>query len=411
MLGVMLSWYDPTVSPPFLVRIIFLIILVIPSFVKKNSEILIASIACFLTISNFGYSESYLPSDQNVYILLFCLYAILNRGHNSVSSIPKVLIILFLYVTFVDVITSESVMHISQSLGLTILLFFLNTDKAKQIEVLRLAFIVATIVLSASLIILRDQFVSIIAVGYERAGWTDPNYFGMVIGMGMILSASGLVSRNAIPPIHKPFMIGAIILGVPALALNASRGAIVSLVLGLVLLLLFSNAKLSRKFIISVLSLFFIYILYSYNIFETLNYRFLNDEATGGRTDIWEMKYSFINQRGLLSIIFGVGNLAGQYGGGTTVVGFHNDFLAFIVDYGMVGTFLFAIMLLLPLHYAYKTKKNEMGATISLMVYLITSASSLEPFTAGRFIFYVFYYYIIINSMINEREYQIQEQS
>lgn len=409
MLGVMLSWYNPVVSPPFIVRIVFLVILVIPPFIKNNGELLIASIACFLTISSFGYSESYLPSDQNVYILLFALYILLNRRQSSVSSIPKVLIALFLYVTLVDIVTSGEVLHISQSLALTILLFILNTDKEKQADVLRLAFLVATIVLSASLIILRDQFISIIATGYERAGWTDPNYFGMVIGMGVILAVIGMFNRNAISTINKSLMIGAIILGVPALALNASRGAIVSLAFGAIFITLFSNAKFSRKLFLTIVALSFIYFLYSHNIFETLNYRFINDEATGGRSDIWEAKLSFISQRGLLNIFCGVGNIAGQYNGGTSIVGFHNDFLAFIVDYGIIGTLLFTIMLLLPLHYANSTKKN-VGVILSLMIYLITSIFSLEPFTAGRFVFYIFYYYIFIYSIINERNNQIQEQ-
>lgn len=48
-----------------------------------------------------------------------------------------------------------------------------------------------TLVLSLYFILLRDQFTQDYYAqgsGLERTGWMDPNYFGMVLGMGTVAS-------------------------------------------------------------------------------------------------------------------------------------------------------------------------------------------------------------------------------
>lgn len=71
--------------------------------------------------------------------------------------------------------------------------------------------------------------------------------------------------------------------------------------------------------------------------------------------------------------------------------GFHNDYIAILVEYGIVGTLLFASLLLSPI----KNSCNKI-LVISIVVYIAMAASTLEPISGGMIMYFCFLLYAYV---------------
>lgn len=100
----------------------------------------------------------------------------------------------------------------------------------------------------------------------------------------------------------------------------------------------------------------FLVFLYNNDYFEIIEMRMENESGGGsGRLTIWENKLNaFNNEINPLRWIFGNGYEGGyalgyiNYNGGAGR-GFHNDYLAHLCDYGIVGLCLFLSVMISPL--------------------------------------------------------------
>ena len=102
-------------------------------------------------------------------------------------------------------------------------------------------------------------------------------------------------------------------------------------------------------------------------------------------------------------LLFGVGWEKGiEYGAARLklkVLGFHNDFLAFLVCYGVIGLSLFLALLIQPLRNI-KRRSQRWAVVYANVLYLIAGCATLEPFSTGNFTFYAFLMYTMLLARI-----------
>lgn len=201
--------------------------------------------------------------------------------------------------------TALSIENISFSIFIIILLckFIDSSVDRSTVSKVSFAFALMTLVLSLYFLLLKDQFTQDYYAqgsGLERTGWMDPNYFGMVLGMGTVTSIIQISNFRFLGIVEKIFYIATVILSVPTLVLNASRGAILAVAVSFVFVILFSKVNPLYKIVVIIITILFLFYLYNNSYFDLLEYRIAHDSGTGsGRTTIWRKKW----------MLFGAGNL------------------------------------------------------------------------------------------------------
>ena len=120
---------------------------------------------------------------------------------------------------------------------------------------------------------------------------------------------------------------------------------------------------------------------------------------------IWSSKYyTFIDNASFGDLVFGVGKDRGI--GLTSVLGvnhmgFHNDFLAFLVSYGVVGLCFFVALLVRPLR-KLKWSSPYRTAVIANSVFLFLACMTLEPFFIGMYPLYAFLFYTLLLTKVKD---------
>ena len=409
LLLMLVSRKDATSEPSLIIRIGFLIAVITPCIFSKSVSYP-AIITMFLTISRYGFAYSYMPYMTYIYafitLIVVLIYTRYNKDYHI--KIPPFLIFFTIYVFLVDTITGIENSHSKFPEDIfycymILLCFFVISSKSytQTIKQLPYTFVITTIVLSLYFLLNRNQFAQDYGYnsGLERSGWTDPNYFGMVIGMGSVICIIKIMNREwkRLAFSEKITYISGLIVSIPALILNASRGALLSLIASFIIVIAFSKVKVVYKILIVLLCLIGIVSLYNNNYFELLEYRIANDDGTGSnRTTIWIEKLNAYINGAPISWIFGYGYAGGGYITGSGL-GFHNEFVAFLVDYGIIGLSLLCYMLYYPLK-CISRKNNNYYAVVALIIYLVMCLMTLEPLSLAILAFFAFYLYIILLS-------------
>lgn len=401
LLLIVLASRQSTEAPSMVIRLLFMTAVILPTLFSKTISFP-AIITIFSTLTVYGFMYSYMPYTHSMYVwvtLVITVFFILLR--NRIMGPPLFLWILTIYILFVDIfngsIIGDGAIFENVFLSFILLICFCaisSFDKKQSIEQISLAFMLITTVLSLYYLINREAFTVYYdyAQQYERIGWIDANYFGTVLGLGMVMALCKLLKnkdlgRN-IP--NRVFCFVTIAVATPVLLLNASRGAVLSVVAAGAVLLLFSKIKVWYKFLILFVMVVALIYLYNNQYMELLLYRIESDDTGGsGRLAIWSSKLQAFMGSGLLNILFGVG-----YKRGLTIsgpfIGFHNDFIAFLVDYGIIGFIAFVYLLFYPISKTSRSS-NYYPQVICLIVYLIFTCLTLEPISGGRLPYYVFY--------------------
>lgn len=407
LLVILASRQNVEIEPPLVLRLAFVAMVMFPCvFTPKASYP--AIITMFLTISQFGFAYSYMPYMLYFYVILTILLTVVFNLQNKAHSSPPLFLVLFaIYFFLIDTFTAidNSNAHFPENITycfILLLLFFcfINNNNNNAIRQIPFTFAITTIVLSLYFLLNRSLFIQDYGfnTGLDRSGWTDPNYFGMVLGMGTTMGAIKIFETKGE---KKPFWemivyIAAIVVSIPALILNASRGAILSVILGMATLMIFSKVRISYKILIIIVAVLGIIWLYKNQYFELLEYRIEEDDGTGSkRTEIWSAKLDLFFKGNSFRWLIGYGYTGGLYITGRAL-GFHNEYIAFLVDYGIIGTLFLFYMLLYPLKRV-KNAENK-SAIVVLIVYLFTCFLTLEPFSLGIPAFYTFYLYAIVLS-------------
>lgn len=398
LLLVMVSWNDETNLPPMLYRFGFTFLVVIPLFLS-HSRLFPAILTLFVIVSAERHAASYMMF-QPMYVAVVAIVNHVAFKDKSIKwKIPPVFLLLLVFCTLSDLVNNFS-FHEITFVFISIILFGYYTirDNATY-RLWTLVIILIGLMLAIDFHIYGKNFVEemlILGLDYERYGWSDPNYFSSVLCISALLSYFEIVDKSN--PLFIRFVAVIVFFTISiAMITTASRGALLALGAGVVVYTLFTNTGISSKIIVSVLVVSFLLFLQSQEYFELLEARLMADDGTGsGRTEIWQTKIDrFFALGNPLHILFGYGYEGGRRLGYSRVVGFHNDFIAAMVEYGIVG-----LLLLISLFVLLIKKVSNKSKVFSLVASLLVICMTLESLTSGRFVFwfYLLYIYLIGHS-------------
>jgi O-antigen ligase len=412
LLLVMMTWTSQDQAPPMTSRIVFLIAVLLPGAFNRHGLFFVA-IFCFWTISVNGYAYSYMPTMPGIYLSATAVILLIYKyKYNSLFWGGNIWFLLLLLLVFLSSLDSGPPTSGLLEVLLIIFLTHLLLPKADEqtIAYFQLAFMVITIVLSFYLITICDiSSPEISSIGdKERVGWNDPNYMGMIIGMGVCVGVGCLLRFKQLNYYFIGLSIASILIAIPVMLMLASRGAILCLVVSVIFQLVMKTGNRRAKILMVIAGASFLYYLYNNEYFDLLEERFQNDDGSGSnRTTIWKEKWDgFTSYLDVPRVLFGVGWEKGlDYGAakeGVKALGFHNDFLAFLVCYGIIGLGLFLTLLILPLRNI-KQWSEKWTVVCANVLYLVAGCSTLEPFSLGNFTFYAFLIYTILLARVNNK--------
>lgn len=411
LLLILSSWTDTKTSPNLLFKGVYFFCLLFPAL-RNRPDFVPMLVISFAGIGLYGYAYSFMPTYLPVYICaLFFFYFTFCKGKIKTYKVPSLLVTFGVFTIIMDIVTTLSIENISYSIFIIILLskFIDSSVDRSAVSKVSFAFALMTLVLSLYFILLRDQFTQDYYAqgsGLERTGWMDPNYFGMVLGMGVVTSMIQLSSFRLLGIVEKVFYVVTVILSVPTLVLNASRGAILAVAVSFVFIILFSKVKPLYKIVVIIITILFLFYLYNNSYFDLLEYRIAHDSGTGsGRTTIWHKKMDAFWGGEPYTWLVGYGNDGGkELAFENHAFGSHNDYVAMLCAYGLIGLTMFVGLLLYPILNLSKKSTNK-AIVLSVSVYIIMMCTTLEPYTAGRFPYFCFYLYsLLIMSASNNQK-------
>lgn len=407
LLVILGSWSNPAVLPALPLRLLYLVALILPLLIKR-SKYAPYIILTYTVISASNYAVSYMPVD-GLYLLVTFVVCILTIGRvNGTHSlkVPNAFWVLCWLSVFVDLLFSSDINNsykwISVALVSTCLI---SKDKSANLHLVGLCFAVISFVLSIEFLFVGDQFVRDVHTingDLDRKGWADPNYFGAVLGTGIVSSLIELVINKNAEKRLKWFYYVTILLALYTLFTTASRGAFVALAASSIIILFLSPLKKTQKIGGLIISIVVLLVMYNFHFLDLLLLRFESDEGdAGGRAWIWVSRLNaFFGECNLFQWIFGVGRDKSLLLGTGKLLGFHNDFLAVLVMYGFIGLICLLSMLISPII----KSVNHKGIVCAAVVYLALCMFSIEPFTGGQWSCLYFYIYILMLSQVRYEE-------
>lgn len=398
LLVILCTWFSTESAPPMPLRIIFLSALVIPAF-YKNTNLLVPVITCFTALAYYGFSRSYMPTEKSIYLLITIILLLFNIHRLGRFQRPPILLLVFCsYILIVDLFTGENLEEIDYSILIITLSFYLVSLDGYEKNLYMVGFLIVTLILSLYFFTYgQSSAVEVSETG--RRYWRDPNYLGNVCSMGLIFAYNVLVNKLTSSKLFKRLCFVTVAVGMLMLVMNASRGAFLSMTVALVIITLFSKVKLKTKISMVILIVLAVFLMYSFGAFDVLSDRIMNeDDDTGnGRTIIWEAKMLGYLDLSMFEKLFGIGYKGGFYLAIPGGYGFHNDYLAFLVDYGLVGLILFISLLFYPIKLVWNNPSKRI-VVLSLILFLMTCCATLEPFTMGYLTYWYFYMLIVLYS-------------
>ena len=177
LLVVLCSWSDTVNAPNIIFRLAYLVALVFPIF-KAKPNMFPHILICFTSISIYGFSASYLPTEYYYYtyiVLFLCILPFKNK--KSHINIPPILIILATYTLVIDLIVYGKLENIQYGLFLIIFLIFFVSKDNKYNNLYPYVYIIITLTLCYFFFAVGEQFV-VEHLGQDRVMWVDPNYMG-----------------------------------------------------------------------------------------------------------------------------------------------------------------------------------------------------------------------------------------
>lgn len=384
-------------SPNLIIRLGYLIAIIVPLI--KNRELFPAAIICFLSVSRNTFAYPLLPTEGYYYTILSLLFASLVLFNDSKGGFaaPKLLYgLILLYVFLIDIIVDHGISRMTTTIFVC-LLFFVCVGKNTKSSVyhLSLSFIIISLVLSYWVLFIPEAQINVYnsVEGMEQAGWTDPNYLGCVVGMGTIVAIQELLNKGK-NVLYTVLLILVMVLSVVALSKIASRGALLAVAVGTLSMVLLSKRSFWSKLSVVALIAVAVYVMYNNDYFEFVIARVQNDAGTGsGRTEIWKEKLRAFTEEGTVARwLFGYGQhngiMLGNFGRARA---FHNDYVAVLVEYGIVGFILLFAAFVNPVMMVSKQKKSTI---IAMLLYLMTCSLTVDPLTFGNLAYLGFYFYI-----------------
>jgi O-antigen ligase len=242
--------------------------------------------------------------------------------------------------------------------------------------VLLWAFIVVAAALSVWAI-MREAAPALRAI--ERGpGFVDPNYYAYYVGTGLVAALSLFVEGTLTERLWLKvgFALLIVLTGVGVLD-TASRGIAAAVALSACVMLAMRYRKPAQLALVAVLLACVAPFVYRLPAFDALRSRFSDSslQSLSGRTDIWQNAITALQKSSIGDLLLGHGN-----GGSLMVLGgtvSHNLVFELILQYGLVGLGLAALVAARALRRAVKTKGYWGYTQTALWVYVLSVGMSI----------------------------------
>ena len=187
LLIVLTTWTDTENLPPISLRLIFMVAVLMPLWINK-SHLLPEVFFTFVVISASSFAVSYMPVD-GLYVFITMLVSVVVLGKSKVEKlkVPLSFKMLCLLSLFIDLFFSSSLVVTFSWLSIIVVgesLF--DCQDYKRVQFMAFSFAIISFVLSLEFIFVGGNFITSVNTldgDLARKGWTDPNYFGSIIGM------------------------------------------------------------------------------------------------------------------------------------------------------------------------------------------------------------------------------------
>lgn len=392
-------------EPNIIIRFGFLSAFFAPLIIKYKS-LFPGLLIAFMTIGTYGFAYNFFPYMMGMYVIIIIVGMFIGK-QNRYFNAPLCYIFALLYFLFVELFNTFTINNFIFCFAITLMMiYYLGRDRQLNLFLLLNCFCVAAISLSLIYLLNYEKFLAdyMKVDEMKRSGWTDPNYLSCIVGMGVVTAVYQLLTvKNAFIGL-KAFWLATISFTLIAQVLMASRGGLLSVGAACTVLIFMTKTKFSYKMAFLLAIAVFIVWMYRNSYFALLEYRIMHDSGTGsGRTEVWMRKLNDFSNGGFLQALFGVGSYNSYFMGGyANGFGFHNDFIAVLCQYGYIGFVVFVSMLLRPF---YKLKKEGFYPVFAMVIYIVLTCLTLEPFTAGRLTYFGFYLMVLVmaNSLRTEK--------
>lgn len=372
MFLICLSWTNTSlVAPPIFLRIIITCLIFFPllKYIWLLPTVLVLFVGLrFNSVAPYGY----IPQTWSFYLIVSIILCIFNVKRFSIKD--RIFILFLMYVFLVDLF---NLVFLSDFFLLLLSLYLLSRIEIKSegVNLFLLSFVLLSIVLSVYYFLYANEFeVSYDVTNFSRSTWVDPNYLGILLGCGLMISLAFLMKIMPYNKVDKKYYILfglCAILSISVIVLQASRGALLSIGASFIVMVLFSKrVSIKRKFIFSLSVFATILVLFYMGYFDLLFFRIESDTTGSGRTDIWFEKIN----NALNNPLFIIG---GGYQNAMELppkIDPHNDYLALFLDYGILGMLMYIICLLKIL----KTKSIFLS---SLAIFCCFASLTISPMT------------------------------
>jgi len=384
LLIISLSWTEKSfIEPVVSYRLVFTFFFVAPVFRYPN--IVPSILTIFVSIRLFSVAPyGYLPTATKYYLLFVVIlfFYCKIRGVKLSNNTIKGFIPLFTCVLFSNLINLNIEYEFIFSIILIILLSkFLISDN--DIYLMEFSFILVTFCLSIYAFVFFDDFVTQEYASdfkIQRVIWNDANYLGGLLTIGIVIAFYNLMHNFKLNLSTRIFYSSTFIIGIITIAMLASRGAFLALVIPVLYILYKKLNSIKNLIIVMFFIILTYYILSQTLIFNALINRFLDSSVSTGseRTVIWSKSIDSFFKSDSKTLIFGGGSdfsltLCGN-ALGRKISSPHNNFLQILFDYGISGFFVF---ITLVITWIKKNYKNVLS--ISLILLFLTLAMSLVP--------------------------------
>lgn len=373
-----LLWTDRELNPNIALRTIFIIFFSIPLLKYSYLTPVILTIFYCIRVFSIGVG-GYLPSQSEFFIILLIIIVLFRiKDRLFLHHPPANIHILLAIVLISNIINLSADYNYAIAILITILLSELFESKY-DLKLMETGFVIVTFTLSIVTILFIKDFVIVSTIGYiERAYWVDPNYMASLIAVGVIISMYFLT--NTPSKTHLTLLyIPSFILGLIALGLLASRGALFCTIIPCVYII-YKNQNLKKSLTIFLfLFLLIALLIINTDYFSTLIERFDDESVESERFDIWKNSFPIFINSNIITILIGGGSeysdkICGQAIGEKSFSS-HNNFLYFLYSYGIIGLISFVSILFTLYH---KNKKNILAT--ALLICFIIICMTLTPF-------------------------------
>ena len=390
------------------IRLGLFAVAMIPVFI--SNRYIIFSFACFYVINSTSFCRL-LPSDEYYYIILIILAFILSP--KTKESINRMIKAFFMITPFLLVSLIWSDFQVFQLWWTVSLLFIPLLETEGRLKLLAFSFPVVSAVLSFLYLLNQSYFIFSYNLDIERSNWINPNQFGGIIAVGIVIGTALLLKqfRIQISKLESIFLLSCVCISFTVLILNASRGSFLACTAASLMLIFISDVKYRYKILLLAGLCLFAFILWRSGFFELLIFRMESDSAAtaGSRSLIWAEKLkTFSDTPGFLHYFLGAGGYTGAeklgYSAGIANMSTHNDFITAIVGFGIPCFLYFIYLLCYPFLHIPKDQGRTVVAFITLFIAI--ECSVLEPMFRG-YVTYIMLYIFLYTYSIYVRKFNI----